>query len=128
VLEEMQRALGRIEGSQKQILQQMHDLRRDFNDHKGDDRQNFQVVSSRFGEVARNIEAAKNDFAEKLEAQDEKRSAAFTNVESQLQTINGYVQNIKGAWWMVVLMATFMTGIAGFVAWVLGYLHWPRGS
>jgi hypothetical protein len=112
VSEEIQRALGRIEGQNAQILDQLAALKGDFTDHKGEDRNNFQAVASRFGSVYK-----------KLEEADVKRDAAFSSVEGKLLTINSYVDNIKGAWWLVCILSAAATGLYGFTSWVLGI--WP---
>jgi hypothetical protein len=46
--ENVQRALGRIEGTQAQILAKLDRLSKDFGDHKNDDQKNFSSVRALF--------------------------------------------------------------------------------
>lgn len=107
--EEIQRALGRMEGQLAEVLSVQRTIREEFYDHKVEDRQNFQNVSSRFGAVYH-----------KLEEQDVKREISFEHLEAQLTVINAYVENIKGAWWLVLLLTAVVGGVGAVVAWGLG--------
>lgn len=96
------------------ILEQISGLKSDFSEHKGDDRNNFQAVASRFSAVYK-----------KLEDQDVTRLGSFDSLEKKLSIINGYVNNIKGAWWLVTVTATIVSALAG-LAYALYRIFGPK--
>ena len=110
-LGEIKGAVGELKGTQRQTLTAVENLRADFVDHKGDDRNNFQAVASRFGSIYT-----------KLDEQDDARALAFKRLEDRLNVINGYIDNIKGAWWIVTILAIVVGGAGAAVAWAVGLL------
>lgn len=110
-VDDVNRSLGRLEGGVQQLLKEMQDLRSDFVDHKGDDRNNFQIVSSRFADVGN-----------KIDSQNVSRAESFDHLEKQLKVINSYIDKIKGAWWLITLMVVVVGGAGAAIAWVVGLL------
>lgn len=111
-MQEIQRSLGRIEGTQKQILAELENVRRDLNDHKGDDRNNFQAISSRIGTVAKDAE-------DHLKAQDEQFTLQITELKSNQD-------KAQGAGWAIIGL---MGGVATFIgiavtAVIEGHIKW----
>ena len=112
--DDIQRTLGRLEGKVDQILSEQVAIREEFAEHKGEDKNNFQAVSSRFGLVTKRLDDA--DLA---------RQAAWESANEKLNTLNGYVEQVKGAWWLVGVIVTVVAGLGALVAWVVGF--WPKG-
>lgn len=100
--EDIERTLGRLEGKVDQLLSEQALVRAELADHKGEDRNSFAIVSARFGSVAT-----------RLDDQNEK-----------LDTLNGYVSQVKGAWWLIGALVVVVASCGAAVTWVVSL--WPR--
>lgn len=80
--------------------------------HEGDDRNNFQGVNSRFAVVFKRIEDSEDT-----------RAALFAEQNKKLDTLNAYVENVKGAWWFIGILVIVIAGAGGLLDWVLNWMH-----
>ena len=60
-LNEIQRALGNLDGKMDQMLREQERVSKELLAHKGEDRENFQIIGSRFGVLAMEISGMKQD-------------------------------------------------------------------
>jgi hypothetical protein len=100
--EDVQRALGRIEGKQELILGKLNDLSDDFNDHKNDDQKNFSsirvMMDRRMGESNTSREAHLKTQDVKLDALKETQDKA------------------RGAGWVILgIMSALAASVGGLV-------------
>jgi hypothetical protein len=119
---EIQRSLGRIEGTQKEmseaqkkIFSILEQLSKDFIEHKGDDRNNFQTLSSRMGVLEKSI-ATQTHIKEDT---DKERSQELGSLRAELKTLNDYVENIKGAWWLIGIVGVLVASFGALVTWFI---------
>ncbi len=98
--DEVQRSLGRIEGTQTQILQEIAALKTSFGDHRQDDQKNFSEV--------RNLVYTK--FAE----QEDLRERHLGEQDKSIAAIKGDSDRAKGAGKVILALlgalATFVGG------------------
>jgi hypothetical protein len=96
--DDVQRALGRIEGTQSQILAELKSLRSDFCEHKNDDQRNFSGV--------------RKLFFEKLEEQNKTRENHLGEQDRKLDALKQDSDRAKGAGWVILGL---LGGLATFV-------------
>lgn len=135
---DIQRSLGRIEGSQMEmskaqtkIFSLLENLEREFQEHKGEDRNNFQMISSRMGNLEKSIIAhdASNEEADEHRATElGARDKAILEVKAELKIINDYVENIKGAWWLIGIIAILIASFGALVTWAISVWKARHGS
>jgi hypothetical protein len=94
----VERSLGRIEGTQAQILAELKQLRTDFGDHKNDDQRNFSSVRAL--------------FFDELKKQDAKRETHLAEQDSKLDALKADSDRAKGAGWAII---SLLSGLAAFV-------------
>lgn len=109
--EHVQRALGRIEGTQEQILAELRSLRGEFSEHKNEDQKNFSSVRAM--------------FFTKLEEQDKTREAHLGKQDQKLDALKEDSDRAKGAGWVILgLFGTLASFVGGAVIAVLGgWIH-----
>lgn len=117
---EVQRSLGRIEGTQTQILSELRMLRDNFSEHKNEDQKNFSsiraLVYDHRSEVKTILDQQSVEREAHLDAQDVKLSSLKTDADKA-----------KGAGYVIIgiigALATFVGGavISVFTGWV--HLH-----
>lgn len=104
--ENVQRALGRIEGTQTQILEMLDKLSESFGEHKNEDQRNFSSVRAL--------------FFTKLEEQDKTRERHLGEQDQKLDGLKQDADRAKGAGWVILgllgAVATFM-GTAVLAVW-----------
>lgn len=107
-MSEIQRSLGNLEGTTKQILARLDDIQKTQEKHEGDDRNNFQVMSSRVAN-----ESVKTN--EHLYDQD-KIIADLTANQNKA----------KGAGWVILgLLGTFALSMGmAFLGVLSGHIKW----
>lgn len=106
---EVQRSLGRIEGTQEQILAKLDKLASDFGDHKNEDQRNFSSVRALVYDQRREINA-------KLEEQDSRREQHLTEQDTTLKSLKQDSDRAKGAGWAIIgILGAFATFIGGAV-------------
>lgn len=102
---ETQRALGRIEGTQSQILKKLEELTNGFGDHKNEDQKNFssvrRLVFDQKDEILANIKDGNADREIHLNEQDTKLDALKQDAD-----------RAKGAGWVIL---GILGGIATFI-------------
>jgi len=97
--DEVQRSLGRIEGTQTRILDELTKLRDDFGAHKADDQRNFSSL--------------RVDMKSQFEANDRARNEHLTEQDTKLDIIQRDSDRAKGAGWAIL-------GIMGLLASLVG--------
>lgn len=113
--EHVQRALGRIEGTQSQILAELRSLRSEFGDHKNEDQRNFSSVRAL--------------FFNKLEEQDKTREQHLGEQDAKLDQLKEDADRAKGAGWVILaLLGALATAVgsavlAVFSGWVSLKVH-----
>ena len=92
--EHVQRALGRIEGTQSQILAKLDRLAEDFSQHKNEDQKNFSSIRSL--------------FFSKLEEQNVTREKHLGDQDKKLDALKEDADRAKGAGWVILgLLGSF---------------------
>lgn len=94
----LERALGRIEGTQAQILLELRQLRNDFGEHKNEDQKNFSSV--------------RNLVYGELKKQDIEREAHLAEQDKKLDALKEDSDRAKGAGWAILGL---LGGLATFV-------------
>lgn len=113
----VQRALGRIEGTQTQILAELKNLRENFGDHKNEDQKNFSSVRRL---VADQQEAIRKAF----DAQAVARNQHLNEQDVKLDALKQDSDRAKGAGYVIIAiigaLATFVGGavIAVLSGWI----------
>lgn len=117
----VERALGRIEGAQAQILHAVETLTTAFTDHKAEDSRNFSAVRALSFEHREELK----DFVEtKFEAQAIARNQHLNEQDVKLDGLKSAQDKAKGAGWVILglltSLATFVGGavIAVFAGWI----------
>lgn len=104
--ENVQRALGRIEGTQAQILDKLDKLSGDFGEHKQEDQRNFSSVRVMIDR--------------KLEEQNEFRERHLGEQDEKLDHLRQDSDRAKGAGWVILgLLGALSTFVGGAVLAVL---------
>lgn len=104
--ENVQRALGRIEGTQAQILDMLNKLSDSFGEHKQEDQRNFSSVRAL--------------FFTKLEEQDKTRETHLGEQDKKLDALKQDADRAKGAGWVILgLLGALATFVGGAVISVL---------
>lgn len=109
--ENVQRALGRIEGTQAQILAKLDRMVEDLGAHKNEDQKNFSSVRAL--------------FFTKLDEQNVTREAHLGAQDKKLDMLKQDADRAKGAGWAILgLLGGVATFIGGAVISVLsGWVH-----
>lgn len=107
----VQRALGRIEGQQAQILEKLDRLADDFGQHKQDDQRNFSSVRTL--------------FFTKLDEQNTVREKHLGEQDEKLDGLKQDADRAKGAGWAILgLLGGLATFVGGAVLAVLsGFIN-----
>lgn len=106
----VQRALGRIEGAQAQILAKLDSMTEDLGNHKNDDQKNFSSIRAL--------------FFTKLDEQNVTREAHLGAQDKKLDALKQDSDRAKGAGWVILglmgALATFVGGavIAALSGWI----------
>ena len=99
--DEVQRSLGRIEGTQTQILQKLEALETSFGDHRNDDQKNFSEVRSL--------------VYTKFNQQEELRETHLSAQDKNIAALKRDSDRAKGAGWVILgllsALATFLGGV-----------------
>lgn len=104
--ENVQRALGRIEGTQTQILQALKDLTESFGEHKNEDQRNFSSV--------------RNLVYTEMKKNDETREKHLSEQDEKLDGLKQDADRAKGAGWVILgLLGALATFVGGAVIAVL---------
>lgn len=96
---EVQRSLGRIEGTQEQILAELKTMREDFGAHKNEDQRNFSSL--------------RKLFFEKLEEQDETREKHLAAQDAVLAELKTDSDRAKGAGWVILGLLGGLASLVG---------------
>lgn len=97
-----QRSLGRIEGTQDQILAELKQLRSDFGDHKNDDQRNFSSLRSL--------------VYDKNREQNEARELHLSEQDKAIGQLKQDSDRARGAGWAIIsILGAFATFIGGAV-------------
>jgi len=100
--ENVQRALGRIEGTQTQILETLNKLADAFGEHKQEDQRNFSSVRSL--------------FYSKLDEQNEMRERHLGDQDKKLDALKQDSDRAKGAGWVILgILGSFAAFIGSAV-------------
>lgn len=108
--DDVQRALGRIEGTQGEILKKLDSMQGDLGQHKNEDQKNFSSIRALF-------------FA-KLDEQNTTREAHLGAQDKKLDALKTDSDRAKGAGWVILgllgALATFVGGavIAALSGWI----------
>lgn len=98
--ENTQRALGRIEGTQTQILAKLDRLAADFGEHKHEDQKNFSSIRVMIDR--------------KIEEQNDVRETHLDEQDTKLAVLKQDADRAKGAGWVILsllgALATFVGG------------------
>lgn len=116
-MEDLQRTLGRLEGKIDLVLSEQAHVRGDLLDHKGQDKNDFAIVSARFGGVSKRLDEAADRQVKMFEEQNEK-----------LDSLNEYVNRVKGAWWLIGVLVIIIAGAGAALDWILSWLRHPHGG
>lgn len=117
---DMQRSLGRIEGTQSQILSELRRLGENFSEHKNEDQKNFSSVRAMVYEHRNEVKAI-------LDTQSAEREAHLDAQDVKLSGLKTDSDKAKGAGYVIIgimgALATFVgtAVIAAFTGWV--HLH-----
>lgn len=99
---DVQRSLGRIEGTQEQILGELRSLRADFGEHKNDDQRNFS--------------ATRRLVYDELGKQNAAREAHLAEQDKKLDALKQDSDRAKGAGWVILgLLGSLATFVGGAV-------------
>lgn len=108
---ELQRALGRIEGAQNQILVKLDKLYIEFGDHKNEDQRNFSSIRALLDR--------------KLEEQNLLRETHLSEQDVKLDQLKQDADRAKGAGWVILgLLASLATFLgASVIAALSGHIR-----
>jgi hypothetical protein len=123
--ENVQRALGRIEGTQAQILDKLDKLGVDFGDHKNEDQKNFssvrKLVYDHKTEISETIRTENVAIAAKLEAHNAQREVHLAEQDEKLDALKQDADRARGAGWVILsLLGALATFVGGAVIAVFG--------
>jgi len=113
--ENVQRSLGRIEGTQTQILDALQKLTESFSEHKNEDQRNFSSV--------------RNLVYSELKKNDESREKHLSEQDEKLDSLKQDADRAKGAGWVILgligALATFAGGavLAVLTGWISIKFH-----
>lgn len=97
--DDVQRSLGRIEGKQEAILEQLKALTDRFGDHMNDDQRNFSSL--------------RKLLYEKLAEQDETREKHLASQDKILADIQTDANKAKGAGWVILGLLGGLASLVG---------------
>lgn len=115
--DDVQRSLGRIEGTQVQILDALRNLTAEFVDHKGEDARNFQAVRKLSFEH-------RDELKKEIEDSAKERETHLRGQDTKLAAMKQDSDRAKGAGWVILgllgSVATFLGGalLSVFNGWV----------
>lgn len=105
--DEVQRALGRIEGTLGEILKAQGRLSTELGDHRNDDQRSFSSV--------------RKLIADKITEQDTAREAHLSQQDKKLDHLKQDQDRAKGAGWVIIgLLGALATFLGGAVIAALG--------
>ncbi len=105
--DEVQRALGRIEGANAQILEKLEKLSQELGDHRNDDQRSFSSVRKLIGD--------------KITEQETARATLLGQQDIKLDRLKQDQDRAKGAGWVIIgLLGALATFLGGAVIAALG--------
>jgi hypothetical protein len=97
--DDVQRALGRIEGTQGEILKKLEKLSGELGDHRNDDQRSFSSVRSLIDR--------------KISDQDDAREAHFAQQDTKLDALKQQQDRARGAGWVILGLLSALATFAG---------------
>lgn len=122
-MDDIQRTLGRLEGKVDQLLHEQQLVRGELLEHKGQDKQDFAIVSSRFASVSKRLDQSDTKHERLFTDQTAKFEAATTDQNVKLDSLNDYVNKVKGAWWIIGVLVIVIAGAGATLDWLLNWFH-----